>query len=348
MIINSLYRISGVFVVVLFLSSCISSFKTVYVEVARPSEHLLPNDIVSLTLMNRSMTDEFHNYPEDSLQVYFYRKGFEVNAAVLDSTAADTTLKVLGELLFESGRYDVVIPEDRNIPKDAKYYQVAPQLEWDDVQEICELYETDALLVIERYMNKLITNYEKVSLSDLHYASIDSKYDAVVRIYNPKKKEIASQVIVTDTIYWSGEEFSQQSLFSRALVPVKRALIETGIQVALELDSKLSPQWQTQRRGYFTVKDANSKLLESYIKENNWKEAYDYWHNLLSDDNSDSRRSKLEYNLAVASEMIGNIREAAEWAQKSYKSEYRRQTENYIYQLKMRIRQLEEFEKYID
>jgi hypothetical protein len=346
--INRYYKIAALFAGVLLLASCASSYKTVYVEVAKPSAFLLPNDIVSLTLMNRSMTDEFNNFPADSLQNYFYLRGFDVSAAVLDSSAADTTLKMLAELLFESGRYDVVIPEERNIPRTESYFKILPPLGWDEVADICETYQTDALLVLERYMNKVMTDYMKVPYSEMHEASIDSKYDAIVRIYDPAKKEILQQLIVADTIYWSEADYSQKNLFSKRLVPVKRALVETGIQIALELDLRLSPQWQTQTRGYFALKPANSVLLESAIRENNWAVAYDHWQELLTKTNSKSVKSKLEYNLAIASEMIGNLDEAAQWATKSYQTQYRKQTENYLYQLKNRKQTIEEFEKYTE
>ena len=346
MTINKFYKLAVLFAGILLLASCASSYKTVYVEVAKPSPYLLTNDVVSLTLMNRSMTDEFNNFETDSLQNYFYKRGFDVSAAVLDSSAADTTLKVLAELLFESGRYDVVIPEERNILRTESYFKVLPPLEWDYVSEICDTYETDGLLVLERYMNKIMTNYLKVPYSEIHEASIDSKYDAIIRIYNPAKKEIMQQLIVTDTIYWSEADYSQKSLFTNRLLPVKRALIETGIQVALEVDSKLSPQWQTQTRGYFAVKDANSVLLESSIRENNWLAAYNHWEDLLAKTESQSTKSKLEYNLAVASEMLGNFEDAGEWATKSYKTQYRKQTESYLYLLKRRKQTIEEFEKY--
>ena len=73
-------------------------------------------DIQSLTLMNRSITPEFSNFDEDSLQRYFYRKQFDVTTYVLDSMAPDTCLKAIGDLLYESGRFDIVVPVERNIP----------------------------------------------------------------------------------------------------------------------------------------------------------------------------------------------------------------------------------------
>lgn len=342
---NPFHRIICLSILTLFLSSCATSYKTVYVEVAKPTKDLLPKDIVSLTLMNRSLSDEFRDFHADSLQKYFYERRFDVEGAVLDSIAADTTLKVLAELLFESGRYDVVIPEKRNIPRAESYYRILPPLDWDYVTEICETYNTDALLVLERYMNKIMTDYIQIPYSDLYEATIDSKYDAIIKIYDPAKREIIKQVMVDDTIFWSQAEYTPGNLF-RQLVPVKQALIETGIQVALEVDSKLSPQWQTESRGYFALKEANSDLLESSIRENNWLAAYNHWKALLDATNSISSQSKLEYNLAVASEMLGNFNQAAEWAQKSYKTQYRKQTESYLYQLKKRKQLIDQFKEY--
>ncbi len=341
---NYFYKILGLSVLVLLLASCASTYKTVYIEVAKPSEYILPNDIVSLTLMNRGISNEFKNFSADSLQVYFYKQGFDVDAAVLDSAASDTTLKVLAELLFESGRYDVVVPENRNIPRDISYYRIPKPLDWDYVAEICDTYNTDALLVIERYMNKIMTDYMRYD--GIYEATIDSKYDAIIKVYDPKRQEIIKQIMVDDTVYWYANDYSQKTLFTSKLVPVKQALIETGIQIALEFDKLLSPQWETQSRGYFELKEVNQAIINSSIRKNDWTLAYSHWKELAAQTDNKTTKSKLEYNLAIASEMLGNIEEAAQWATKSYKTQYRKQTENYLYTLKRRIKAIEEFKKF--
>ncbi|TDN99931.1 hypothetical protein DET65_3708 [Sunxiuqinia elliptica] len=344
--INRFNKIVSLLSLVVLFTSCASSYKTMYIEVAKPTEHLLDNDIVSLTLMNRAMTDEFKEFPADSIQMYFYRQGFNVNAAVLDSSAADTTIKVAAELLFESGRYDVVVPEERNIPHPSNYQYVPKPLDWDYVSEICERYNTDALLVMERYINVLMTNFIQVPFSDLYEATIDSKYDAIFRIYDPRKREIVKQIMISDTIFWNEAEYSQKKLFVEKMVPVKQAINETGIQVALELESKLAPQWQTESRGYFALKDADEALIQNGITENNWQAIYKHWEQLLNENKSPGKRSKVQYNLAVASEIMGDIDQAAEWATKSYRTQYRKQTEDYLYQLKKRKKLLSQFEQF--
>ena len=332
----------------LFFNSCSTSYRHVTIETAKPSEFLLPNDIVSLTLMNRSINDEFKNYQRDSLQQYFYKKEYNLSTIILDSLAADTTLKVLGELLYESGRYDVVIPQEYNIYRGLKFYKMPNKLEWNYVKNICELYDTDALLVIERYFNKISTSYKVMTngyMSEFyHEGSIDSKYDAVVKIYDPGREKIIRQMVVSDTIFWYHDDINQKKLFSR-LPRIKKVLIQTAIQTAFDIDKKLSPSWQSETRGYFIIDTKTNDQVDQFILNGEYESAQQYWTTYLKS-NSRNTRSKAEYNMALVNEMQGKIEEAIEWANKSFNSQYRAQTENYLKQLGKRRDTLKKFEQF--
>jgi hypothetical protein len=80
------------------------------------------------------------------------------------------------------------------------------------------------------------------------------------------------------------------------------------------------------------------------IKLNKWDKAYAIWKNYSSEP-SNSLRSKIEYNLALATEMTGDIDGAIEWAGKSLKSKYSRSTELYLKYLGFRRSKLEEASK---
>ncbi|MDP3433602.1 MAG: hypothetical protein Q8T04_11625, partial [Bacteroidota bacterium] len=73
------YKIIFFSLLALALASCKSYYTTLTIENARPAKEDLPVDIQSLTLMNRSMNNQFENYQEDSLQLYFYRQGFQLS-----------------------------------------------------------------------------------------------------------------------------------------------------------------------------------------------------------------------------------------------------------------------------
>ncbi len=328
--------------------SC-SQFRTITIENRHPAKKQVSDDIQSLTLMNRSMTPEFCDFDEDSLQLYFYRKQFDVKTNVLDSAASDTCLKAIGELLYESGRFDIVIPVERNIPRESKYYLVDQPLDWDYVENICKTYNTDALLVMERYINKVNTSFEASPLYSngqsgytYFYASFDIIYNSFFRIYDPAKKEIAGQFFISDTIFWENEDADQRQLFTN-LTSIKQGLIDAGIQVALDLDDYISPLWIPESRGLFVI-DKKNDTEQKLINENDWTGLAKYWFPLTKS-SKQNIKSKAEFNMALASELDGRIDDAIEWASKSYQTAYRNQTDMYLKQLKSRKAELLKFEQ---
>ncbi|MFY9152598.1 MAG: DUF6340 family protein, partial [Prolixibacteraceae bacterium] len=324
----------------IILISCKTNFIGLRIENSTPSRDELPEDIQSLTLMNRSMNNQFLNHIEDSLQMYFYRNEYQLSKIVLDSTAADTTLKALSALLFESGRYDVVVPVERNLPRNLTYNLLPDTLNQDQVSQICRDYNTDALLVLERFSTKVMTDYsaEKyvdatVGTSYSYYASLDLKYDAFFRIYKPGELTPVKQFAITDTINWENSDNMQARLFSR-IPTIKQAMISAAIKVALDLDGKLSPSWTTENRGYFIFSRKNDRG-QQLMTENNYEEAEKYWAGLAKSKNRNIR-SKAEFNMALISELNGDIDAAINWGLKSFYSTYHSQTEAYLKKLQFR------------
>lgn len=333
-----------------FLLSC-SQFQTIVIENKQPPKIQVPDEIQSLTLMNRGLTKEFHNFNEDSLQRYFYRKEFDVKTYVLDSLASDTCLQAIGELLYESGRFDIVIPTDRNIHRESEYYRIEQPLNWDYVDDICKTYNTDALLVMEKYVNRVNSSFQaevdqiypdgKAKYS-YFYATYDVMYDSFFRLYYPAKKEIVGQFFINDTIFWENGDVDQRTLFKN-LGSIKKGLIDTGIRVALDLDEYISPSWIPDKRGVFTIDKKNSEE-KTLIANAEWQKLTAYWLPLTENKNS-KIRSKAEYNMALASELDGRIDDAIQWARKSYLSSFRNQTNVYLDKLKKRKAELLKIEK---
>lgn len=283
------------------------------------------------------MNNQFENYQEDSLQLYFYRQGFQLSKIVLDSTAADTTIRALAELLFESGRYDVVVPVERNFKRDLPYEILPDTLSNFLVRQICQQYNTDALMVLERFSTKVMTDFSAEKYMDAttgtnysYYASQDLKYNAFFRIYKPGAKTLVKEFELIDTIYWESADYTQQRLFAK-LPTIKEALTNAGIKIALDIDSKLSPTWFSEKRGYFLF-DLKNDLGQQLMNENRTAEAKTFWLEKAQSTNK-KIRARAEYNLALASELDGNIDQAIEWGLKSFYSHYQYQTEVYVKKL---------------
>ena len=309
------------------------------------AEDELSPDIQSITLMNRSMNNQFANYREDSLQMYFYRNGYQLSKVVLDSLAADTTIRALAELMFESGRYDVVIPLERNFHRNISYELLPDTLNSDQVNEICRNFNTDALMVLERFYVKTMADFTEQRYMDSsngqvnsYNATLDLKYSAHFRIYKPGAKTLVKEIAVTDTIYWESDDYTLERLFGK-LPSVKKAIISAGIKAALDVDSKLSPTWISERRGYFLFNTKNDPG-QQFMTKNDYEQAEKYWTELAKSNNK-KIRSKAEYNLALISELNGDLDKAIEYGVKSYYSQYRFQTETYLKRLEARKKALE-------
>ena len=322
------------------LISCKSNYSIITIENTQNAKEELSPDIQSITLMNRSMNNQFMNHREDSLQLYFYRKGFQLSKIVLDSTAADTTIRALAELMFESGRYDVVVPLDRNFKRTLSYEILPDTLSPDQVSEICRNFKTDALMVLERFSTKTMADYSAEKYMEAnnspvnsYNATLDLKYNAFFRIYKPGSKTLVKEIAVTDTIYWESVDYSQEKLFSK-LPTIKQALINAGIKVALDVDSRLSPTWIPEKRGYFIIKQKDDQG-QRFMIENNYEAAGKYWAEMALSTNK-KKRSMAEYNLALLHELNGDIDKAIEFGLKSFYSYYRFQTEMYLKKLEAR------------
>lgn len=342
---------TSLLVVVAVLSFSCSSYQSITIENQLAPKIVIPSSIQSITLLNRSISPEFRNFNEDSLQLYFYRNGFQMRTNVLDSLASDTCLQALGNLLYESGRFDIVIPVERNIPRQSKFYRVEAPLSQDTVKQICDQFQTDALLVMERMITCVNTSLSGAvneimpgGAVDISYytATIDLVYNAFFRLYDPKKNELAGQFFISDSIFWSEDHSNQQVLFER-LRSIKGSLIDAGIKIALDLDDKISPPWEKQTRGFF-VFDKKDTLEQRLIANNNWDKLAETWED-KTNTTSKKIKSRAEHNMALVAELDGEIDQSIIWLRKSLLTQYSNQADIYLQQLIRRKKEIEKLSK---
>ncbi len=335
---KKLYLLIIVSLVVLQSTAQLKKFT---VEIPNTPKFKISDSIQSFTLLNRSITPEFSNFNSDSLQISFYKQNFRVNQTILDSIAADTTIKVLGELLFESERFDVVIPVDRNIYRLLPFAQTPEPLSWNYVESICEQFKTDALIVLENQAMHANTNYKTqhefidFSSEKTYLASVNFKSRTHWRIYDPKKKQIiVDHQKNEDSLYWESYEYDLRTTF-RKLPSIKEAAIQTAIQNAVSFSDLIAPSWVEETRYYFVLDDTLIDKSVTFASDGNWEAAYENWKP-YADQGKLVKKSKIMLNLALAAEMNGNLDLAIEWAKKSKDAYYREVSNYYLNQLNKR------------
>lgn len=338
-------NITGIFfpaILMLVIFASCSSSKKLVIEIPIKGQKELPSSIQSLTIITRTIDDQYEDTEKDSIQKIFYQKNFKCDTIINDIRAVDTTLKALGELLYESGRYDFVIPEERFYsPRRNAYLNM--EMDWEEVKRICNTYETDALLSLENFKTKVITNYKRESIYSpgedafilIHYAYIGVVYEAFFRVYDPSLERVISIDILRDTLLWEKGDIHIGELF-RELTPIKTALMEAGIAIALDYSEKLGRNWQQTTRDFYFGGNSDLKHAATLVQNDKWEQAMTVWKELSNTAKSKSVKSKAELNLAVAYELEGDLPEAIRWALKSYDTMYRPVTYDYLNVLKKR------------
>ncbi len=326
----------GLFVL---LSSC-ASMGRISIQVSVPAKRAVPNDIQSVVLMNRSMTPAFSDLNQDSLETLFIEKKLSLDHIFLDSVAADTTLKAIANVMYESGRFDVVIPLRRNLPNNSSSYNnQLPSLTLAQVKQICEEFKVDALLTLENFYEQVNTSFQvetgNIYTNGVSYkeyiADVQVAYHSNWKLYQPLEKLMVAKFEVKDTIFWERNGPSLQETYE-LLPTIKEALISGAIENGENLASYISPSWKTEDRFYYITNNKDADKAVTLLKKNDWKGAREIWMK-YSTSNSAGFRSKIEYNLALASEMNGAYKEAAEWANKSIRTRYSKMAEDYFKRL---------------
>ena len=329
----------------LIVFSCAPT-KTLTIEIPKPAAKDLPEDIQSLVIVNRTVDEKYQDYDTDSLQNMFYSNQFKLDTVIYDLQAVDTMLKALGELLFESGRYDVVIPSNRFL----EFRRGASQsyeMSWDEVKDLCERFNADAVLSIDNYKTQIKTNlsqdnfYYSISggLVNAILAQIQVNYEVLIRVYDPKNEKVILSSIQRDSLFWEDIDVTVRNLFGR-LSSVKQALAETSIAIALDFSEKISTNWYEEQRNIFVKGKSELKQSENLALNGEWLQAMAIWEQISESSKSITVKSKAEFNVAVGYEILGDIEQAISWALKSYNTMYRPLTYEYLEKLQRRKNEL--------
>ncbi len=310
----------------LILNSC-TTLRSLNIQISNKEPFPLPEKIQSIAVLNYAMHPGFTNHNPDSMEHMFLRNR-KLEYIILDSIVADTAIRVVAKLLYESGRYDVVIPLYRNVLRN----DTSPsgeRLTDTFINRICRDFNTDAVLVLGSFAERLVTSKRSVSEMIFKYSAsgaIDVYYAAEWFIYHPGDSGVLKYEIV-DLKHWR-EPYEY-------LPYVKDALIEGGIESAKKLAGYISPAWTNYYREYYVFHNKGMDAAIPLIKDNKWEEAAVIWSK-YSSVASKSIRSKVAFNMALASEMNGNLIQAVDWCRKSLETNHSEASKTYLSALEAR------------
>lgn len=302
---------------VLLFSSC--SLTNMPIEVMRPADIFVPLDIKNLAIANRSIAGKGHKVG-NVVEGLFSGEGIGN-----DRKGSQHCVQGLVDMMKDSPRYTAVNASSEELRGKGGNQWPAP-LEWDEVKEICSLYNADALITLATFdsdsriydgkpteQTKTVDGKKKTYLS--YPCNIDMEITAGWRIYDVGALRIVDQNQYTDVKSFDATGTSPED--SRDKLPSKNRIIKAaGENAGAQYGYRISPMWVTVNRNYFTKGHDNFKMAKDSLKEEKWWVAAKYYQQICHDPDP-KIKGRACYNLAFVNEMIGYLDVAIDWVKEA-------------------------------
>jgi Family of unknown function (DUF6340) len=223
-------------------------------------------------------------------------------------------------------------------------------LEWSEVERICRDYGTDAIATIESFdsdnsaSTRRVENKRKDKNGKEYIdVSFNGRQRTGVRIgwrmYDPKRKIIIDEYTTDDFLERTSTGSTERAALNNlpSQVNVTR---DVAYNVGLEYGARIAPIFvQLNRNYYHKAKGVKSEMKQAsrFFKSKNEGDAVAIWKKIEANTtNSKKTRGRAAFNMAVASEVEGNLEMAMVWARKSYDEYGNKKARHYIIALKGR------------
>ncbi|MFC2118767.1 DUF6340 family protein [Bacteroidota bacterium] len=327
-----------VIILIIFLLSC-TTVSYVETEVLEPAKHSFPDKLKNLVVINRKSFD--YTKEKSKSGILFFGKE-DKYLKVFDELLTDFFIGILLENTNNESPFLFKRPnQELNIRKNK--FNFIQKLNHKEVLDITKPVSADGILSFEAC--SFHDNY-KLSMSQ------DGTFEGIIQII------IRSEWILYDKHTNNSESFSfADTSFIDIFGDTKNELLENipelkiifkecGLNAGLNLLYNISPNWIPADRYYF-INFFNTKMRNghNYAKKGDWENASYFWKQVI-DRKNPLFSSKASFNMALASEMLGNPDIAWEWIKDLKMPLWNEYIEDYKKELKIRIAAQMELDKH--
>ncbi len=320
------------------LASCT---RNTTLRVLQPAQMTLPEHITTVAIVDRSKpSNGWSNFLEGLFT------GEEIGQ---DRRSRQTAVDGLTNALTRTPRFQVKTTGIEMTGTKAGG-RMPPALDWSEVDRICRDYNSNALVTIESFdsdnsrsarpytetrKDKTGKKYTVTTYQSQQRTSVRIGW----RLYDPKTKIILDEYVTDDYLERSGNGTTERAALSNlpSQLDVTR---DVAYNVGIEYGARIAPIYVNVSRAYYHkakgFKD-HMKKAAGHLADRDIEKATALWKKViaLSGDNRKAA-GRAAFNMAVASEVSGNLDLALEWATKSWNDYGNKKARNYINIIKAR------------
>ena len=329
-------------IIILIVASLLVSCKTnqLYLNVVEPAPVTIPAYIKSVGIINRSL-------PTDETKVLDVAdKVLSLEGKNLDKDGGWESITGLTDELSTNTRFSEIKKLNDIDFRTSKNGMFPAPLSWDIVDKICRETGTNALFSLEIFDTDTKINYAtrpvdiKTPLGKIpaiqHQADMETIVKTGWRIYDPAGKIILDEYNLGESIVSSGTGINPV-LAAAALIGRKDAVNQVSNKAGHIYAQRILPYELRVMRDYYVKGTGNFKIAKRKAQVGKWDEAGVLWEK-ETNNGSSKIAGRACYNMAIISEINGDLDKALQWSQKAY--------EDYNVKLALRYTRILENRKY--
>ncbi len=301
-----------------FFASCKTN--ELWLNVVEPAPVTMPSYIKKVGIIDRTAPTDASKPLDVADQV------LSLEGKNLDKEGAAESIKGLCDELMNNNRFteikslaeiDFRTPKVTNFP--------AP-LSWEIVGKICSESGTDALFALEKFDTDTKLGYSnskrdiKTPLGTIpaieHHADLETIVKTGWRIYDPSNRSILDEFIYDESIMFHSQGINPV-VAAAGLIGRKEAVKEVGNKAGHGYALRLIPIQTRVMRDYFVKGTNNFKIAKRKARTGNWDAAGEIWKKETENPKM-KVAGRANYNMAIISEINGDIDAALGYARKSY------------------------------
>jgi hypothetical protein len=328
------------YIFTLVAASVLVACKTneLYLNVVEPAPVTIPSYIQNVGVIDRSASTD-KTRPLDVAD-----KILTLEGAGLDRIGAEESIKGLTEELLKNSRFKAVKKLDKDFRSPTISMFPVP-LSWEIIADVCRESGTDALFSLERFDTDTKIGYSnrkvniKTPLGSIpaleHQADMSTLVKTGWRIYDPAAKAILDEFIYDESIVFHGRGINPLAA-AEALTGRKDAVMEVSNRAGHGYAMRLIPYERRVMRDYFVKGTDNFKIAQRKAITGNWNEAGELWRREMNNPKM-KIAGRATYNMAIISEINGDLGSALDYARKSYEDYNTKQGIRYVRILENRM-----------
>src|SRR3984957_1544927 len=296
---------SALFGIIVVCYSC-SSTNLMSLSVTEPAPVSLPPTAKSAAVVNRSLA------ADDSRSFDAIHRTISLETRDLQTAGAAASLAGLTDALIRSNRFDSVKTLS-NLDLRSYGAGVFPvYLSWDTVEKICRENHADVLFSLE-----LFDPGSTVGLNIANFVQVLNAKTQVKtgwRIYDPNTRTILDQYFIDRDLNCQAGNFLT---VGSAQVGRREAVIIAGNRTGEDYATRVIPYSIRVSRFYYVRGNGSFSVAKRMAQAGDWGGAANIWRTAT---NSPSGKvaGRACYNMAIISEINGDLNGALQWARKAY------------------------------